>query len=263
MVRVLLLFFLACGSLFSQKTIDVHAIKGSAPVSGDVSPNQAKIQALNNAKVNALKAAGIDENINSYQLLFTSQVKNDYSQFFSSDIQSEIQGAVKSYNIIAEKTYCKSEMEIICEVTIDVTVVKYDTKRDVSFDTNVEGIKGAYNNGDNLSFSVMATQHCYLNIFNITDTEATLLYPNVYEKQTKLNKSELYKFPVAAIDYGLGNDLKKQETNRLIFVFTKSQIPFIKMNKDQVTTQENIFSWIYSIPPDQRNVEYFTLSILK
>ena len=248
---------------FSQKTIEVKNIKGSAIISGDVSPNLAKTQALNDAKLNALKAAGIEENINSYQLLFTSQTKNDYSQFFSSDIQSEIQGAVKSYKLLNEKIYCKNELEIVCDINIDATIIKYNTKRDVSFDTNIEGIKGVYNNGDNLNFSVMSTQNCYLTIFNITDAEAILLYPNSYEKQTKLNGSELYKFPVAAIDYGLGNDLKKQETNRLIFVFTKTQMPYIKINKDQVTIQETIFSWIYSIPPDQRNVEYFTLSILK
>ncbi len=259
------LYFIVFGltNLFSQKNIDVQNIKGSSSVSGDISPNQARVQALSNAKVNALKAAGIDEAINSYQLLFTSQAKNDYSQFFSSDIQSEIQGAVKSYKILSEKIYCKGDQEIICEVSIDATVVKYDSKRDVSFDSNVDGIKGAYNNGENLTFSVTTTQHCYLNIFNITDNEATLLYPNAYEKQMKINRSELYKFPTAAIDYGLGNDLKKQETNRLIFVFTKTQMPFIKINKEQVTTQENIFSWIYSIQPDQRNVEYFTLTILK
>jgi len=250
-------------NLFSQKTVQVQSIKGSALISGDVSPNMAKTQALNNAKVNALKAAGIDEKINSYQLLFTSQVKNDYSQFFSSDIQSEMQGAVKSYSISSEKTYCKNDYEILYDVIIDAVVIKYDTKPDISFDSNIEGVKAVYNNGENLTFSVNATKVCYLTIFNITDAEAVLLFPNVYEKQNKLDKPEPSLFPTTAIDYRLGNDSKKQETNRLIFVFTKTLIPYIKMDKEQVTSNENIFSWIYSIPPDQRKIEYFTLTILK
>jgi hypothetical protein len=54
---------------------------------------------------------------------------------------------------------------------------------------------------------------------------------------------------------------KAQETNRLIFVFTKSPIPYLKADKDQMTLTENIFSWIYSIMPDQRKVLYFTFSI--
>lgn len=248
---------------FSQKTTEIKGIKGTAFISGDVSPNQAKTQALNDAKINALKASGIGENINSYQLLFTSQQKNDYSQFFSSDIQSEIQGAVQSYEIKSEKIYCKNEIEIICEVTIDASVIKYETKPDINFDANIEGVKGTYNNDDKLTFAIKTTQPCYLTIFNITDKEAFMLFPNVYEKQTKCNAMELCKYPIAKIDYTLHTDMKQQETNRLIFVFTKTPIPFIKMNKDQVTTHENIFSWIYSIMPDQRKVEYFTLTIQK
>ena len=248
--------------IIAQKIKQVHDIKGTAFISGDISPNQAKAQALNNAKINALKAVGIGEHINSYQLLFTSQQKNDYSQFFTSDIQSEIQGAVQWYEVKSEKTYCKSESEIICEVTIDASVIKYETKPDVNFDANIEGVKGAYNNDDKLTFSVKTTQSCYLTIFNITDKEAFMLYPNAYEKQVKCNAMELYKFPIAKIDYTLHTDMK-QETNRLIFVFTKTPILFIKMDKAQLTTHENIFSWIYSIMPNQRKVVYLTFLIQK
>ena len=250
-------------NLFAQKISQVSGIKGTAYITSDISPNQAKVQALNDAKINALKTAGIGEHINSYQLLFTSQQKNDYSQFFSSDIQSEIQGAVQSYEIKSEKTYCKSEFEIICEVTIDASVIKYETKPDVTFDANIEGVKGVYNNDDKLTFTIKTTQSCYLTIFNITDKEAFMLFPNIYEKQTPLNTLERYKFPIAKIDYTLHTDMKQQETNRLIFVFTKTPILFIKMDKEQVTTHENIFSWIYSIMPDQRKTEYFTLTIQK
>lgn len=257
------LILLTVSNLFAQKKIEVKSIRGTGFISGDVSPNQAKINALNDAKLNALKAAGIGEQINSYQLLFTSQQKNDYAQFFSSDIQSEMQGAVQTYEIEGEKTYCKSDFEIVCEVTIDASVIKYETKPDISFDANIEGVKAAYNNNDKLTFSVKTTQQCYLSIFNITDKEAFMLYPNTYEKERQLNNIQTYKFPVAPIDYTLHTDLKQQETNRLIFVFTKTAIPFIKMNKDQITTHENIFSWIYSIMPDQRKVEYYTLTIQK
>lgn len=257
------LFLFTANNLFAQNVSQVRGIKGTAYITGDISPNQAKAQALNDAKINALKAAGIGEHINSYQLLFTSQQKNDYSQFFSSDIQSEIQGAIQSYEIKGEKTYCKSEFEIICEVTIDASVIKYKTKPDVNFDANIEGVKGAYTNDDKLTFTVKTTQSCYLTIFNITDKEAFMLYPNAYEKQVKCNPMELCKYPIAKIDYTLHTDMKQQETNRLIFVFTKSQIPFIKMNNNQLTNNENIFSWIYSIMPDQRKVEYFTLTIQK
>ena len=257
-----ILLFLA-NVISAQEIIEVRDIKGSALIAGDVSPKGAKLEALNNAKIKALEKAGIEEHIKSNELLFSSQQKNDYSQFFSSDIQSEIQGAVQSFKIKSEKINKKSESELICEVTIDATVVKYKTKPDVSFDAIIDGIKAAYNNNEDLIFALKTTQHCYLTIFNITDNEALLLFPNEYEKQMVLDKSKLYKFPFAKIDYTLVTNLKESETNRLIFVFTKTEIPFIKMDKDQNTTTEDIFSWIYSIMPDQRKVEYKTFLILK
>jgi hypothetical protein len=257
-----LVLFLFSFNLSAQKLVKVSGIKGFSYISGDVSVNQAKYSAINEAKINALKAAGIGENIKSYQLLFSSQEKNEYAQFFSSDIQSEIQGAVASYDIINQTTIQKNQNELYYEVTIDATVIKYDTKPDITFDANIEGIKGVYNNLDKLTFSVKTTQNCYLTIFNINDNEATLMYPNSLEKQKVLISNEINKFPPQA-DYELETNLKDKEFNRLIFVFTKTAVPFIKINKEQVTTNEAIFNWIYSIMPDQRKVEYRSLIIQK
>ena len=257
-----LVFFVAL-NLSAQKLVKVNSIKGVAFISGDVSPNQAKFLALNDAKINALKAAGIGENIKSYQLLFSSQEKNEYSQFFSSDIQSEIQGAVASYDITNQVTVKKSEIELYIEVTIDASVIKYETKPDNTFDAYIEGLKAVYNNHDKLAFSVKTTQACYLTVFNITDMDATLMYPNSYEKQNPFKALELYSFPLGQVDYELETSLKEKESNRLIFVFTKTAVPFIKMDKDQVTSNDAIFNWIYSIMPDQRKVEYRSLVIQK
>jgi hypothetical protein len=257
-----LVFFFTL-NLSAQKLVKVNSIKGTAFISGDVSPNQAKLMALNDAKINALKAAGIGENIKSYQLLFSSQEKNDFSQFFSSDIQSEIQGAVASYEITNQATIKKSEIELYIEITIDASVIKYETKPDNTFDAYIEGLKAVYNNRDKLTFTVKTTQSCYLTIFNITDLDATLMYPNSYEKLNLFNSIQVYHFPLGQVDYALETDLKEKESNRLIFVFTKTDVPFIKMDKDQVTTNEAIFNWIYTIMPDQRKVEYRSLVIQK
>ncbi len=55
-----------------------------------------------------------------------------------------------------------------------------------------------------------------------------------------------------------------RETNRFIFVFTKEQIPFINYDVDYlIDNREDIFSWIYSIMPDQRTLEYHSLAIVK
>lgn len=250
-------------NLLAQKTVHLKGIKGQAFISGDISPNQARLSAINNAKINALKAAGIEENISSYQLLFNSQEKNEYSQFFTSDIQSEIQGAVESFDIINQTTIRKSDIELYLEVTIDASVIKYDTKSDTNFDVFVDGIKGVYNNNDKLTFSIKTSQPCFLTIFNISDTEASVMFPNNFEKNNLFNPLNTYQFPISQVDYILETEMKDKEVNRLIFVFTKTLVPFIKMNDYQSTTSDAIFSWIYKIMPDQRKVEYRSIIIQK
>lgn len=246
---------------FSQKTVKVKGVKGQAFVSGDVSPNEARIMAINDAKINALKAAGIAENITSYELLFNSQNNNDFTQFFNSDIQSEIQGTVQGFELKNEKITQKNQLEILFEVTIDAQVISYENKPDISFDQYIEGIGLYYKNNEPLTFSLKSTQSFYLTIFNITNSESKLLYPNKYEKQEKYQPNVSYSFPSNKVNYALNITSKDREENMLIFVFTKSQVPYINMSNEQVTSSDAVFSWIYSILPDQRNVEYRKLII--
>jgi len=248
---------------FAQKTVKVKGVKGQSFVTGDISPNEARTIAINEAKLNALKAAGIAENIKSYELLFNSQNNNDFTQFFNSDIQSEIQGTVQSYEIKKEKITQNNQLEILCEVIIDAQVISYDSKPDVAFDQYIEGIELYYKNNDPLTFSLKSTQPFYLTVFNITNTESILLYPNKFENQEKYIANTSYSFPSNKINYTLNSSSKESEENMLIFVFTKTQIPYINMNNEQVTNSDAIFSWIYSILPDQRNVEYRKLIINK
>ena len=175
---VLFLLLFGANILTAQKIIDIQESKGIAFISGDTSPNQAKKKALNEAKINALKAAGIGENIKSFELLYSSQAGKDYQQFFSSNIQSEMQGNILSYEIIKQETIQKSELELYAEVTISASVIKYETKPDIKFDVNIEGIKAVYNNEEVLEFTINTSQLSYLTIFNITDTEASVFFPN-------------------------------------------------------------------------------------
>ena len=110
--------FFVFNSYYSQ-TIKVKNAIGYANVSGDISPNKARVDALNTAKITALQNAGISENINSYQTLYSNQVNNDFKQIFSSQIQSQLEGNIKSYIIKKERIYCKNEFEIVYEFGLE------------------------------------------------------------------------------------------------------------------------------------------------
>jgi len=107
------------------QSIRVTNIKGRAPVTGDVSPNQAREEALNDAKLNALKAAGIEEKISCYQSLNTNQVNDNNDQSFQSHIQSDILGAVKFDTVIAEGMITDSDNHVYYQVSIDAEVTTY------------------------------------------------------------------------------------------------------------------------------------------
>ncbi len=259
-----LLFVYSNIGFAKDKTLTVHNISASSFISGDISPNQAKKEALNTAKINALKAAGIEEHISSYQSLFTNQSNNDFKQFFNSNVLSEIEGIVQSYRINKERYFVNNQNEILYEVNIDAVIIKYSTKPDPKFDFNMEGIKASYNNDENLQFSITPSLSSYLYVFNISETEATLMYPNSYENGIQLEGGKKYLYPTTNIlNYQMHTDKNNYETVRLIFVLTKEQIPFVKMDKEQKIEEENIFSWIYSITPSDRKITLSQITINK
>lgn len=243
-------------SVNASRDVQVDNIIGISYVQGEKSPNQARKEALNEAKIEALRKAGIGESISAQELLFTSEVNGDFSNFFNSSSQIEIKGAVKSYEIIGERMYCLDSLSVVYEVIINATVIKYNKMSDPRFTASVEGIKSVYESNSKLEFSLKSTQSSFLTIFNITDNEAYVLYPNSYEMPFELDKLKDYHFPMGELNYELTNTSKVVETNRLIFVFTKKPMVYIKMNSEQVTTIDEVFSWIYSISPDQRALEY-------
>jgi hypothetical protein len=81
------------------------------------------------------------------------------------------------------------------------------------------------------------------------------MYPSSYEKSTLLQSDKIVLFPTTdRIDYKLILDKKESERGRLIFVFTKTPMKFIRKDDSQNTTPDEIISWINSIPLDQKKV---------
>lgn len=264
-VTLIVLFTLFFSSNVSaEKIIEVLGITTEVQVINDVSPNQAKKVALNDAKIEALRKAGIGETVSSQQLLFTSEINNDFKDFFSSGTQIEIKGAVQSYEVRSEKLYCKEQTGgIYYSVTIDANVIKYNTTPDPTFDVTVEGVSPVYVHNTNLKFSLRSTLGCHLLIFSIGDAATTVLFPSLYEESFKIKALKEYQFPISDINYTMFVDSGMMETNRLVFLFTKKKFTYIKAKAGGVTSKEDLFSFIYSIPPDERKIEYLTYVITK
>ena len=249
-------------ALSAQETRHVKGATGRYSITGEVSEEMAKQKALAEAKVNALKMAGVSENIKSYDMLFKSEIGSKFEEVFMSDKQSEIRGAVKDYTMQFNKGLDEFKNFYI-EVVIDADVILYKSSPDPAFSVSINGIKQGYQNGEKLTFTVTPTLNCFINIFNIYEKEAALTYPNTYEKQVFLEGGRTYTFPLnPQIDYPLEKTSKEPEKNKLVFVFTKEKIPYIKFHgEDQNTSFEEVSSWLFSISPDSRYSQFVSFVI--
>jgi hypothetical protein len=254
----------------AQKVVQIKGAVGIGEIAGRISYEEASRDALNQAKIEALKKAGVSEHLQSYENLYRSEVNNDYSEFFSSDIQSELQGAVQSYQIVKKERKIDPLTQLFnVEITIDASVILYDTKPDPTFNIRVDGIKGIYEEGEELKFSVYSTQNCYLHIFAITDNVTSLMYPNTYEPFKEIQANKTISFPFSRIlDYALYKTTKGPEMNRILFVFTKEPIRFLAYQsittegfEEWIATPEDIFSWVYGLKPDIRKVDYHIFTV--
>jgi hypothetical protein len=261
--NILFLFFLLIStiSIAQKNTVKVYNISGQAFINELITPKQAKEMALNEAKSNALRKAGIGEYIKSNHTLISSSVGDKYDEYINTEQQSQIEGSVLDYTILKDTQYINSEKLLVVAVSIDATVIKYETKPDVNFDVRLFGVKTVYKNNDRLLFSAQPTINCYLNLFTWVNNESNLMYPSRYEKSIMLESEKTVLFPTSdKIDYKFILEHKEAEKGRLIFVFTKEPMRFIQKDASQNTSPDEIISWINSIPLDKRKV--FNLPIL-
>lgn len=246
----------------AQKTHKVYGIKGVSIINENISYKEAKAEALNDAKINALKKAGVIENINTYQVLMSTQENKDFSQYFSSGILTDLQGAISGYKIVKDfRQIRKNENELSVEVEIDAEVVSYETKSDPNFEVKLEGVRSIYDNNENLSFSVTPSMDCYLKVFSWEDGVANMIYPNKFDKNMVLKKDEKTVFPLGRIDYKMVTDGILDEKSKWVFIFTKSNLPFVNIDEELRTTTDNVLNWASLIAPDQKKVIYKSVLI--
>lgn len=260
-ITFLIISLIFSTSVFSQE-IHISGAKGRKLIVGNITEDEAKKQALAEAKLNALKMAGGSEHIQAYDMLYKSEIGNKYDEVFMSDVFSEIRGGVKQCNIISSEKGMDEQKNFFVEVTIDADIILYSADPDPAFMVNIDGIKQGYQNGEKLKYTVTPTMDCYLNIFNIYENNASVIFPNEYEKTSIFRANEKIDFPRSILldGYILEKSTKDPEKNKLLFVFTKDKIPYIKYSinheGDQITSFEDISSWLFSISPDKR-VNYF------
>lgn len=230
--------------------IHVKSAIGTYIGNEDMSLKEIKKESLNNAKLKALETAGVKENIQAYSQYLKSESNNNYAELFSSDVISQMQGAVKNVTINNIKIEITKDQLIKVITDISCTVLVYDKKPDLSFKSKVSGIESFYKSGKALSFNIEASKDAYIRAFVISNNEdeAFMVFPNEYEKNFMLEKNKLYSFPTKSSGIEIVLETKNESENyNLIIVSLKKDIPFVSK-----VSFKNIADYIAEIPLDEK-----------
>ncbi len=256
---ILFVLLVISQTLSAQQSISIKDATGKYILSDDITPSQAKNLAIEEAKKDALRKAGVVENISESNMLYSLSQEKDFKQFFNSISTIEINGAIKeTKNIRISEGKDNVTNQTYYEVFLDAEVIKYTKRTDASFNFDVQGILDKYDENGHINFSIKPSTDGYLKIFVIKDKTVDLLFPNKYERDSLLTKENLIYFPTnKAIEYGFDN-IVQNESQLILIVFTKKNIPFYKE-----VSYDNVMNWVYEISPDERRVRSFQLIVTK
>ena len=249
---------LLVSTAFAQQKSKVENVKGEWVVSNDITIIQARENALNQAKVEALRQAGVPEFVSESNLMFRSEKKEQMKEFFESLTTIEVSGEISEFSIRSEEKKLNQFGNLLYEVLIDATVILHKSTKDPGFNFEVKGVREQYYSPDKLTIEIKPWKEGYLSIFILNEKESGQIFPNTLEKQEKLASQQNYFFPKSnALDYEVSSE-SSVEINYLLLLYTKQEIPFVREQ-----TSENILRFIAGINPAEKCLKTYSLLIKK
>ena len=251
----LLLFVFLSLTIHAQRSTEI--VPHKAYISENQTYNDVLEIAIADAKEEALRLAGVKENISSFSSMFVYEDEQSFDEVFNSEIFTTIDGGVTDWEFIEEpkKGYDKT-LGSFLTFKMRVKVKKYKSKKDPSFKMKVNNLKYSYSNGEYIDFDVDFYEDAYLNVFYLSKDECLMLYP--IEGREFANKRKHEDGSNFKVGYIESFTEQLQEYGKLFIVITKDDFPFVKLKNDNddlpiITTVSDIYNWLFSIEPSQRD----------
>ena len=247
-----LLIVLIATPLHAQNTVKVKEVQGRWQVSDNITLKEAEERAYMEAKKEALRRAGVMENVWSVFGQISQESGTEFQEAYSQMNVLAIGGMVNITKEKIEDFWDINTNSLYKVVTIDAVVQK-EEKVDKAYALEVKGISTLYKEGDvfTCTLKVHGTDS-YLKFFWFDSNGGALLYPNSYEENSLLKVGKEYKIPFSnAVDYRMEKDGKESEKINMMMVATKENIPFTGD-----VTYQSVLKWVYSIPNDKRCAFY-------
>jgi len=246
----LILFFSTVEKTFAQTT--TVSATGQWDLA-NLTLEKARQNALDNAKEEALRKAGIPE---EFIVVNTGLVSDKFNHFVSLS-NSELKGEIVSYDVLNQSVQNDGNRHFY-QVEIRAKVRTSKIKRDLEFVAAVEGIKSnPYQDGEEFSFKIRPNKHSYVHVFWFDEEgKGAIIYPNDAEPPELLESHKTYSFPQTQ-SYKIRKENKElTESISVVFVFTKKNIPFI-----EICTFEDFQQWTTRIPANERYLYYHPIVI--
>jgi hypothetical protein len=255
-IHILLLF--GAIAVAQAQRQQINGVSGRVMIA-NISPEQARDKAIEQAKAEALRQAGVEEWVQSFDFLQKKEESKRFEEFFHSLTSVQSMGSVVEWNVTRENKGMDDFGALFYEVSLDASVVLYKTRPDPSFQLTVKGMHPVYANAEKMSFEVFPGQDGFLKIFLLDEARAvSMLYPNEYEPQAAMRGNTPYTFPQNKyFDYEAFTD-KQEETNYLFFVYTRRDIPY--RGGDDFAA---FIEYVYTMEPVERFVALERISIRK
>ncbi len=246
---LLLLLVLLPFSATAQKKIKVRNIQAIQRVEANITPNQAVDMALQEAKREAIRRAGIPEKVWSILGQITDSKNTKLIETYSEMSAITLNGLVAITSQDVQNIWEEETQTLIKKVTIDAEIIE-EQEPDASFGIEVKGMEQIYQEGDKLSFDVhIHNRDAYIKIFWFNSQEGMMVFPiaNNENKLFKANSTQV--FPREGVSYKLIKRDKgvEQEEVNIVIVATKENLPFIGD-----VSFESVIRWIYKIPASKR-----------
>jgi hypothetical protein len=245
------------GSLMAQRMVKVDRAIGVVDFHQDITMSAAKEKALQEAKLNALRQAGVGENISENSLLFQHLSAEKADALFSSLISNQINGEIAGFEILSEGLQTIMDRPSY-EVVIRAEVKVYDKEEASGIQLELGGLRDQYFDQEGLQFSVLPNRAGYLQAFVVSEAEVYQVYPNAYEKGVLLEGGQKVGFPVnKTLDYIL-ETTKAEAIHYLVLVYTLQPV--------SIATPANLnelLSRISGIPRSQKTVSWHSFLVRK
>lgn len=233
----------------------VRGAYGEWAMSPDLTGAEIMSRARHEAKEDALRKAGVGENVWSIFGMMSTSTSNTFMEAYSEMSVMAIEGKVAiskeegawTLNQTGNPVYT---VKMDAEVTID------NTEEDKTYAVSTSGISTHYNNGDKCtcSFTIDGTDS-YLKVFFFNDEMAGMIFPNTPEhKQMQFKVGQTYMFPLPQGTRQGSIQMRKNgadpENVVILFVATKKNYPYLGEND-----AASILQWIYNLPANDRAIE--------